>query len=863
MHAVVVIALLGVVGFQVGGPCAAAHARETAPEPRTLQAIFLDVEGKVRWRADEQSAWREAKVNDLVGEGAEVRTGLRSRATLRVGRNASILIDAGTSFELPQLEQDGQTLRTLASVKTGRVDFKVDKVGYANDFKVATPQTTLSVRGTGFAVNTGSLNGVEVVGARTNMINAIELKYVMSNLRYFMSGASTSSSRNQDPVKSAWLSTLGPPQVAGTIADPSQLEQAAAQGQAGNAPTNPQQFQQISAAEGQQLPRPEGSVIGGLLKLQEGEFSTLETRTNDIIRETKFPVEEGSTRDQIEQVRAAAVSRQAGIAGTLSARASMGERNDALETLKLDSDASNLEMLDLRAAMDTAIAEDDDDTVADKLDRMGEIDDDWQGELKAQSLELVARLESLQTDLETAAAAAQASDESFNALLPGAQDGLSVVTATADSLSAFQTAIERYRDAVVVAFRSGEVGEDAMKKLLRSVEILQQSSQRISLALASLQAATARLSDAQSIVSQGDALALALTALAEGGDIANRVPGLQAHIDANIDAIESARFGAFFAAAAASVSAIEESSASAQAERDAAVLARDSADTASSQAELQIQETERLAAAMQAFWTTPGEGQGFSPKARMEALLTQSETDRDAMAQLLTELTGSIDTNNEAGATLFLGDMQALDNLWRDPETGLLVEVNSIDSNMQGQLAGVQAEHDAASISSRNFEELLEQADARRDQSELAAARMKVLRTRIEQYLTQHQALVAQGRGPEGAAASLEAAASALQGVLGAYAAGIEASEQAAAAAEDARTYGQRVLFSAAANARAASANLAIESSGLRDQIVSNIDQLHQDLVTGQTRFNDAFGGQGGGDQGGGDQGGGGQGGGG
>ena len=82
--------------------------------------------------------------------------------------------------------------------------------------------------------------------------------------------------------------------------------------------------------------------------------------------------------------------------------------------------------------------------------------------------------------------------------------------------------------------------------------------------------------------------------------------------------------------------------------------------------------------------------------------------------------------------------------------------------------------------------------------------------------------------------------------------------EQAAAAAETASTYGQRILFASAANALANAANLAIESAGLRDQIVGNIDQLHQDLVTGQTNFDNTFGGQDGGDQGGGGQGGGG-----
>jgi hypothetical protein len=107
------VAFLATVLPVFGAAPNAAQPDASVASPKNLQAIFLEVDGKVRWRADEQSAWREAKVNDLVGEGAEVRTGLRSRAALRVGRNATILVDAGTSFEIPQLEQDGQTLRSL------------------------------------------------------------------------------------------------------------------------------------------------------------------------------------------------------------------------------------------------------------------------------------------------------------------------------------------------------------------------------------------------------------------------------------------------------------------------------------------------------------------------------------------------------------------------------------------------------------------------------------------------------------------------------------------------------------------------------------------------------------------------------
>ena len=216
---------------------------------QALQAIVMDVQGKARWRAGPDAEWHEAKVNDLLDPGAEVRTGLRSRVTMRVGRNATVLVDSGTSFSLSELVAEGQTLRTTAAVKTGRVDFKVDKVGFANDFKVVTPQTTLSVRGTGFSLATGALNGFEISGARTNAMNAIELRYAVDNARFFLSGNAQSTSQRQEPAQNAWLNTVGPPPIVGLLANNQQLVQQVAQGTAGNAPTNPQQFQQQNAAE--------------------------------------------------------------------------------------------------------------------------------------------------------------------------------------------------------------------------------------------------------------------------------------------------------------------------------------------------------------------------------------------------------------------------------------------------------------------------------------------------------------------------------------------------------------------------------------------------------------------------------------
>ena len=216
-------------------PADAAPAAD-APAGDPLRSVFIDVSGKVQWRANENAPWQEAKVNDVVAPGVEVRTGLRSHAALRVGRNATALLDAGTLFQLPAIAQDGDTLRTSAAVKHGRADFKVDKVGLSNDFKVVTPSTTLAVRGTEFAVASGALKQVEVLGARRNTINAIELKYALNNNAVQLSGGSGSSSSVQHPANAGAEQASAPATTATQVPSTSQGERERAAG-SGPSPT--------------------------------------------------------------------------------------------------------------------------------------------------------------------------------------------------------------------------------------------------------------------------------------------------------------------------------------------------------------------------------------------------------------------------------------------------------------------------------------------------------------------------------------------------------------------------------------------------------------------------------------------------
>jgi len=229
-----------------GAVAAVDPAAPAIPAGEALRAVFIDVAGKVQWRASDTAPWREAKVNDVVEAGVEVRTGLRSHAAIRIGRNATALIDAGTLFQLPTVVQEGDTLRTAAAVKHGRADFKVDKVGLSNDFKVVTPSTTLAVRGTEFAVATGPLKQVEVIGARRNAINAIELKYSLNNTTVQMSSSAASSSSMQNPAHSAVVAASAP--ASGTGLPTTSQGEAVQNAASGPAPTQAGSAAQATSA---------------------------------------------------------------------------------------------------------------------------------------------------------------------------------------------------------------------------------------------------------------------------------------------------------------------------------------------------------------------------------------------------------------------------------------------------------------------------------------------------------------------------------------------------------------------------------------------------------------------------------------
>ncbi|NBQ14091.1 MAG: hypothetical protein EBU31_05645, partial [Proteobacteria bacterium] len=314
-----------------------------APAGEPLRAVFIDVSGKVQWRANESAPWQEAKINDVVGAGVEVRTGLRSHAALRVGRNATALLDAGTLFQLPTIAQDGETLRTSAAVKHGRADFKVDKVGLSNDFKVVTPSTTLAVRGTEFAVATGALKQVEVLGARKNAINAIELKYALNNNAVQLSGGSGSSSGVQHPANAGAEQASAPATTATQIPSTSQGER---ERSAGSGPSPSQAGGASEQARGSKrtaaVQKASGSS-GGSNSVQSRIEDQIKVANDKIDQAVEYLLQAQNADDVVEAQRDVLSGLQS-LAGSQrdNARAALALHTSALEDARaLEADAGN------------------------------------------------------------------------------------------------------------------------------------------------------------------------------------------------------------------------------------------------------------------------------------------------------------------------------------------------------------------------------------------------------------------------------------------------------------------------------------------------------------------------------------------
>ena len=845
----IIAALAFLLGSLCMSPVAVAQDADPVESKSTdapLQAIFMEVQGKVRWRAGEQSPWKEAAVNDLVDAGAEIRTGLKSRATLRVGKNATVLVDAGTSFQLPQIVQDGETLRTLATVKTGRVDFKVDKVGFSNDFKVITPQTTLSVRGTGFGVNSGPLNGVEVTGARTNTINAIEIRYVASNLAYFMSGESKTSSGQKDPVQNAWISTVGPPPVVGTLVGNDQLEQAASQGQSGNSPTNPQAVQQQAAAE---------TNAESLIESPIPPLLTSQDAAAEIVRvaATALQGDGDALVSAASGVLAAANERNTRIGDVTRSRDALvsawsGGQSSALSQLQAfatGADTDVRQMQSLRSDLGLALGSER-DTHADVnalLDQMGALDDRWNDGatgLSRQVESVVSAIKSLQDAVHDAYGRAVPADSAYGTVRDAANVSESRSDAASAALATLRGEVRGFKAEVERLAATGKFGNLAVDQLRQSVATLERAETRVQDALTAVASGKRSLADARA-VGDRSSMATAVSARDQSVAISDAAAALRRAVADNAREIERVRFDGYFATASSAVTTFQDVGDAAVAASERATSLsndiRDRNDTGPSNARLN--QVRGLTTSLEQYWDS---GNGQSRRIQMEGWLGESAADRASIQDSLSLLTQTIDggATSEAGRFILDSDMLPLGAKW-DSDGALLTQVKSIDGIVQKGNGDVQA---AADDAKGAYHQAVTAALAASETAGSASARLQQLKTDVRRHQDEHTRLVQTGRGGTGAAERLLQIAAELEAKGDIVTRGIRAGDEAAAAVRNARSAGEAQFFAAVKQAADRSAEIALDSANKRLGIEANATVIRETAAEGQRRFDAAYGGK-------------------
>ncbi len=135
---------------------AAPAPAETAPgAAQVLAGTVLEVVGVVQWRASADAPLRAAVVGDLLPPGAEIFTGHRSRAQIRLHGTQVFVIERLARVRLSEViaATSASPATTRLELPYGRVEFKVVSTRVANDVRIKTPDAVLAVKGTTGFIN--------------------------------------------------------------------------------------------------------------------------------------------------------------------------------------------------------------------------------------------------------------------------------------------------------------------------------------------------------------------------------------------------------------------------------------------------------------------------------------------------------------------------------------------------------------------------------------------------------------------------------------------------------------------------------------------------------------------------------------
>jgi hypothetical protein len=128
-----------------------AYPQDAGAPPEQVEALeaeVIGVTGTVRKLPPaEGAAWQAVRVGDKLGGNTVIRTGLGSECVLKFFDRGEVTVKSCTKGGISRFLKKGDEVQAEVGVKYGAVHTEVDSSKGSNDFRVATPQATVAIRG--------------------------------------------------------------------------------------------------------------------------------------------------------------------------------------------------------------------------------------------------------------------------------------------------------------------------------------------------------------------------------------------------------------------------------------------------------------------------------------------------------------------------------------------------------------------------------------------------------------------------------------------------------------------------------------------------------------------------------------------
>lgn len=176
-------ASLAMPGVAISLPMTAAEPPTTAPAvaDASLDTVVMWVRGSADYRIGDAGAWTAVAEDGVIPTGATLRTSMKTEVGLRIGLNATVVVNSYSRVTIHEASASEEVLTTFLKLDSGDMMFRVDHVGRDNDFRVLAPGATLSVRGTWGRVRYDSFGGFAVRGVNENTVRSMEVRFTERN----------------------------------------------------------------------------------------------------------------------------------------------------------------------------------------------------------------------------------------------------------------------------------------------------------------------------------------------------------------------------------------------------------------------------------------------------------------------------------------------------------------------------------------------------------------------------------------------------------------------------------------------------------------------------------------------------------